>query len=179
MTGYGKFLLGTWRMLNSVALPVAFFSPWILGYTLHGPGELPGSYVAAMALVPLITYAHGWRMGLSGGLDPRDLIFACFALGVFALWGYTILNAIRALTSRWPKQWPWLVLPLLVAGAGLIVITLTWGREAWGRLLWGYWLTWAGIVSSLAAEIHGAWQAREARRHAGLDNIFRAQKEPA
>ncbi len=139
----------TWRVLNSLALAIAFLAPWEVGYIDVGPSK------------PIMIV--GWQVILYS--IPDNLLniyfFSCLycvvnwliAIGYLSLVIYSVLSFLQAsnLHSKSRFQNLQKVSNFCVIASGLIFLRIVFPLLA-TTLIWGYWLACVGLLSSLWLE---------------------------
>jgi hypothetical protein len=154
----------SWRIFNTLVILFGFIGPWLRGCDPEGgPGpELSGFELARVSVSVL---SDNWQAMLRELASPDNsaplfLGFLVCALGFCAYGGISLIQAITGRLSGTRRQ-IWRVVPLAIGILSLLGVSIYWRLMGGADLLWGYWLTWAGSASSLAAE---AYDARHATR---------------
>jgi hypothetical protein len=142
--------LSGWRALNSAIFLVAFIAPWLSACN----GQIRGYEtpfwlgLGTWSLFVRISRPEMWAEVPSYVLAPVILV------GVLGVAVYAIANLLAAIFPRratklvrFPRN---LTAGLIGMLASIIYVI---GTGALMDLLWGYWLTWAGLVSSFALEV--------------------------
>jgi hypothetical protein len=154
----------SWRIFNTLVILFGFIGPWLRGCDPEGgPGpKISGFLLARFAFD---VFLKPWPALLREWASPGSfaLLYIGFAVCALGFWAYGGMNLIQAITSRLsgPGRQAWRILPLVTGILSLLCLSIYWRLMGGADLLWGYWLTWAGSASSLAAE---AYDARHATR---------------
>ncbi len=149
-----KLLFRVWRVVNTIILPFAFFSPWLVacnatpvtGFDVMTVGTLYLWYpIVLMLFVPLVAGTYG------------IVVYVCV----------NTLVVVRGNPSG-KKRWLWVPLGLSIFGVTSIILQQLNGGgttfiEATKDIKWGFWLTGAGLLSSAILEAY-EWAAADKQR---------------
>lgn len=116
--------MNVWRIVNSIALLLGFYSPWLRRTNSESP-------------IP------AWSIVILGIMDGRILSFI-LAIGAAAVFFYATLTIILRHQRR---------LHTVLLGLSVIGLAALWLLVELTGFLWGYWFTWVGVLSSIFIEV--------------------------